>query len=68
MNKALTVMDTRGMSMAEIQLRLGEDAKELEKLGMDHRSACGFLSGVMNLGVAAQEKCHDENQTKVTES
>lgn len=64
MTKVLTVMDTRGMSKEEIQLRLGAYAKELEKLGMDHESACGFLSSVMNLGIAAQEKCRDKNQTK----
>ena len=64
MTKVLTVMDTREMSKEAIQLRLGEYAKELEKLGMDHESACGFVSSVMNLGIAAHEKCHDKNQTK----
>lgn len=56
MSKLLTVADTRNMSKGKIELKLGEYAKELEKLGMDHTSACEFLSSVMNLGIAAQEK------------
>lgn len=56
MSKVLTIMDTRKMSKREIEARLGEYAKELEDLGMDHVSACGFLSSVMNLGISAQER------------
>ena len=57
----LTIADTRNMSKAKIQRELGEYAKELEKLGMDHVSACEFLSSVMNLGIAAQEQVHKED-------
>ena len=57
----LTIADTRNMSKAKIQRKLGEYAKELEKLGMDHVSACEFLSSVMNLGIAAQEQVHKED-------
>lgn len=61
MAKTLTIADTRSMSKTKIETKLGEYANELEKLGMDHVSACGFLSSVMNLGIAAQEKVHNNN-------
>jgi hypothetical protein len=61
MGKLLTIADTREMSKTKIQITLGEYTKELEKLGMDHVSACEFLSSVMNLGIAAQEKHHNKN-------
>ena len=56
MSKLLTVEETRKMSKRQIELKLGKYAKDLEKLGMDHISACEFLSSVMNLGIAVQEK------------
>lgn len=59
MAKLLTIADTREMSKTKIQITLGEYTKELEKLGMDHESACEFVSSVMNLGIAAQEKWHN---------
>lgn len=62
MSKALTIMDTRKMSKTKIETKLGEYAKELEALGMDHVSACDFLSSVMNLGIAAQERVHNTDQ------
>lgn len=62
MSNMLTIMDTRKMSKRKIELKLGEYAKELEKLGMDHVSACEFLSSIMNLGIAVQEKVHKANQ------
>ena len=62
MSNVLTIADTRKMSKTKIEVKLGEYAKELEKLGMDHVSACEFLSSVMNLGIAAHEKVHNTNQ------
>lgn len=62
MSKALTIADTRNMSKTKIEAKLGEYAKELEKLGMDHVSACEFLSSIMNLGIAAHERVHNTNQ------
>lgn len=56
--KTLNIDDTRKMSKTKIEVELGRHAKELEKLGMDHVTACRFLSNVMNLGIAAQEKNH----------
>ena len=62
MAEKLTIADTRKMSKTKIETRLGEYAKELEELGMDHVSACEFLSSVMNLGIAAHEQVHNVNQ------
>lgn len=62
MTKLLTVEETRKMSKGKIELKLGEYAKELEKLGMDHMSACELLSSVMNLGIAAHEKVKMKNR------
>ena len=62
MPNILTIADTRNMSKTKIELTLGAYAKELEKLGMDHVSACEFLSSVMNLGIAAHERVHNTNQ------
>lgn len=62
MANVLTIADTRKMSKTKIETKLGEYAKELEKLGMDHVSACEFLSSIMNLGIAAQERVRDINQ------
>ena len=62
MANVLTIADARKMNKTKIEMRLGECAKELEKLGMDHVSACEFLSSVMNLGIAAHEKVHNTNQ------
>lgn len=60
--KGLTVMETREMSMEQINIKLHEHIKKLEEFGMDHVSACKFASSIMNLGIAAQEKWHKENQ------
>lgn len=62
MVKMLTIADTRKMNKTKIEAELGERAKELEKLGMDHVSACEFLSSIMNLGIAAHEQTHNANQ------
>lgn len=58
----LTVMETREMSMTQIEIKLGEYIKKLEELGMDHTSACAFASSIMNLGIAAQEKWNEANK------
>lgn len=60
MAKVLTVEDTRKMSKTKIEVKLGEYAKELENLGMDHTSACELLSSVMNLGIAAHEQVRNK--------
>lgn len=62
MANKLTIVDTRKMNKTQIETELGKYAKELEKLGMDHISACEFLSSVMNLGIAAQERWDEMKQ------
>lgn len=52
----VTIMETRKMSMTKINVELEKRTKKLEELGMTHEEACGFVSGIMNLGIAAQEK------------
>ena len=59
MANVLTIADTKKMSKTKIEVKLAEYAKELENLGMDHVSACEFLSSIMNLGIAAHEKLHN---------
>lgn len=54
----LTIEETRAMTMKHIECELGKRAKKLEELGMTHDEACAFVSGIMNLGIAAQEKTH----------
>lgn len=58
----LTIMETREMSMTQINMKLGEYIKKLEEFGMDHVSACKFVSSIMNLGIAAQEKWNEANK------
>lgn len=52
----LTIEETREMSKSKIQTELGKRSKKLKELGMTQEEACGFISGIMNLGIAAQEK------------
>ena len=52
----VTIMETRDMSKTKIKVELGKRVEKLEELGMSHEEACGFVSGIMNLGIAAQEK------------
>ena len=52
----VTIMETRDMSKTKIKVELGKRVEKLEELGMSHEEACRFVSGIMNLGIAAQEK------------
>ena len=51
-----TIMNTRDMSKRRLEAELGKRVKVLEELGMTHEDACQFVSGVMNIGIALQEK------------
>ena len=53
----LTIMHTRDMSMDDINNELINRARFLEDLGMTHVDSCSFISSIMNLGIASQEKC-----------
>ena len=52
----VTIMEARDMSKTKIEVELGKCVKKLEELGMTHKTACEFVSGIMNLGIASQEK------------
>lgn len=57
----VTIMETRDMSKSKLQIEIGKRAKKLEDLGMTNEEACGFVSGIMNLGIAMQEKMNKKN-------
>ena len=56
----LTIFDTRDMSIDEINHELSNRMRFLEDLGMEHIDSCGFISSVMNLGIASQEKWNEK--------
>lgn len=48
------------MSKTKLTTEIRKRTKKLEELGMSHEDACGFISGIMNLGIAMQEKMNAE--------
>ena len=61
MSKNFTIMETREMSKRKLETEIGKRTKRIEELGMDHEEACEFVSSIMNLGIAMQEKFQSEN-------
>ena len=57
------ITEAREMSMKQLQAEIGKRVKKLEELGVEHNEACGFVSGIMNLGIAIQEK-HDAKKSE----
>ena len=60
----LTIFDTRDMSIDEINHELSNRMRFLEDLGMEHIDSCGFVSSIMNLGIASQEKWNEKRKGK----
>ena len=58
----LTIFDTRDMSIDEINHELSNRTRFLEDLGMEHIDSCGFVSSIMNLGIASQEKWNEKSK------
>lgn len=58
--KNFTIMETRQMSKSKLQTEIGKCTKQIEELGMSHEDACNFVSSIMNLGIAIQEKLQME--------
>ena len=58
----LTIFDTRDMSIDEINHELSNRTRFLEDLGMEHIDSCEFVSSIMNLGIASQEKWNEEKK------
>lgn len=54
--KNFTIMETRQMSKSKLQTEIGKCTKQIEELDMSHEDACKFVSSIMNLGIAIQEK------------
>ena len=60
----LTIFDTRDMSIDEINHELSNRVRFLEDLGMERIDSCGFVSSIMNLGIASQEKLNEKRKGK----
>ena len=60
----LTIFDTRDMSIDEINHELSNRMRFLEDLGMERIDSCGFVSSIMNLGIASQEKWNEKRKGK----
>ena len=60
----LTIFDTRDMSIDEINHELSNRMRFLEDLGMKRIDSCGFVSSIMNLGIASQEKSNEKRKGK----
>ena len=60
----LTIFDTRDMSIDEINHELGNRMRFLEDLGMECIDSCGFVSSIVNLGIASQEKWNEKRKGK----
>ena len=58
----LTIFDTRDMSIDEINHELSNRVRFLEDLGMERIDSCGFVSSIMNLGIASQEKLNEKKE------
>ena len=58
----LTIFDTRDMSIDEINHELSNCTRFLEDLGMEHIDSCEFVSSIMNLGIASQEKWNEKKE------
>ena len=58
----LTIFDTRDMSIDEINHELSNRTRFLEDLGIEHIDSCEFVSSIMNLGIASQEKWNEKKK------
>lgn len=58
----LTIFDTRDMSIDEINHELSNRMRFLEDLGMELIDSCGFVSSIINLGIAGQEKMEQKSK------
>ena len=58
----LTIFDTRDMSIDEINHEVSNRMRFLEDLGMKRIDSCVFVSSIMNLGIASQEKWNEKEK------
>lgn len=52
----MTIMEAREMNKRQIETELGKYTNRLMDFGLTKKEACEFVSSVMNLGIASQEK------------
>lgn len=52
----LTIMDTREMDKRHLETEIVRHIRALEEHGMEHKEASEFISSVMNIGIALEEK------------
>lgn len=60
----LTIFDTMDMSEDEINHELGNRMKFLEELGMKRIDSCGFVTSIVSLGIASQEKWNEKRKKR----
>ena len=60
----LSIFNTRDMSIDDINNELINRMRFLEDLGMKHVDSCAFISSIMNLGIACQEKLKEKRKSK----
>lgn len=58
----LTIFDTRDTSIDEIYHELSNRMRFLEDLGMERIDSCGFVSSIVSLGIAGQEKLNEKKE------
>ena len=58
----LTIFDTRDMSINDINRELSNRRTFLEGLGMKRIDSCGFISQIVNLGIASKEKMNEKSK------
>ena len=52
----LTIMETREMNKRRLETEIVRHIRALEEHGMEHKEAAEFVSSVMNIGAALNEK------------
>lgn len=60
----LSIFNTRDMSIDDINNELINRMRFLEDLGMERIDSCGFVSSIMNLGIASQEKMNEKKKKR----
>lgn len=62
----MTIMEAREMSKWKLELELRKRVDYLKNtIGFTHVEACEFVSGIMNIGIALQEKQNKHNDVNV---
>lgn len=60
----LNIFDAMDMSEDEVNHELSNRMKFLEELGMKRIDSCGFVTSIVNLGIASQEKWNEKRKKR----